>query len=412
MLWLGPTWIEVDLKSLSQNLAEIKKKSTGKICAVIKGDAYGHGAVVTGLFLTSQKVDMLAVSDLPEALELRSYGIEGPILVLTPPLPQQVSLMISHRLVATVSNISQIRELANASKNARTQTKIHLKIDTGMGRIGTSPAESIKLCQAIIDSPYLALEGIFTHFAAAFNDPKFTREQLSQLLTVKEQLSALDISPTWHSANSAAFLNLKESHLDMVRIGTLLYGQSPVQSQKMLNLKPTWHLYSRIIQIKALPKGSSIGYDRTYFTRRKSLVGVIPLGYADGLGVAPNQETHWQHVRNTIQNLLDNPRKVIIEGKAYPIIGKIAMGMCCVDLTEHPQGEHLLGQPVEVPTRRITVNRRIPKLYRYGNNPELVWWNQTMYLPVTQDSNVYLHPMTKYQKDHIMRKWKLVNTLG
>lgn len=411
MLWLGPTWIEVNLKNLAHNLSEIKKKSTTKICAVIKGDAYGHGAVVTGLFLTSQNIDMLAVSDLPEALELRSSGVEGPILVLTPPLPPQVPIIITNKLIATVSNLAQVQALAEASAIARIRTKVHLKLDTGMGRIGASLDESMGLCQAILDSPHLVLEGIYTHFASAFNDLKFTRQQLQRLLVFKEQLAARNIFPLWHSANSAAFLNLKESHLDMVRIGTLLYGQSPVPSQERLALEPTWKLYSRIIQIKSVPKGTSIGYDRTYFTRRKSVIGVIPLGYGDGLGVTPSQETHWQHVRNTILNLLDNPRKVIIDQKSYPIIGKVAMGMCCIDLTDHPNPELLYGCSVEVPTRRTTINRRLPKLYRYESRLEVVWWNQKIYLPFSRDNHIYLHPITHYQKDHIIRKWTQVNTV-
>lgn len=411
MLWLGPSWIEVDLKSLSHNLLEIKKKSTAKICAVIKGDAYGHGAVVTGLFLTSHNIDMLAVSDLPEALELRSFGVKGPILVLTPPLPPQIPLMITHQLIATVSTLQQIQVLAQASKMARTRTKVHLKVDTGMGRIGASLEESKRLCHAILDSPYLLLEGVYTHFASAFKDLKFTREQLGRLFVLKDHLDALGIFPLWHSANSAAFLNLKESHLDMIRIGTLLYGQSQITNQKTLNLKPTWKLYSRIIQIKPVPKGNSIGYDRTYFTRRDSVIGVIPMGYSDGLGVAPSQESHWQHVRNTILNLIDNPRKVIIDGQSYPIIGKVAMGMCCIDLTDHPNPELLYGRSVEIPARRITTNRRLPKLYLYEQTLEAVWWNQQLYHPSVRDNQVYLHPMNSYQREYIIRKWKKVNTV-
>ncbi len=391
MKWLGPTWINVDLDGIYRNLEQVRQYSKALICAVLKGDAYGHGAIAIGQFFEDQHVDYLAVSDLPEALELREAGVRSPILVLEPCLPHQAPEVIDLNLTATVSSLEFITALAKQALSKGKKTNVHLKIDTGMSRVGVPPSCALNVVQRIAELPALKLEGIYSHFAAAYSDHDFTKKQLHALLAVKEQLVGAGWNQLiWHSANSAALLSFPESHLDMVRIGTLLYGQSLVRVRPEFHLHPTWTLFSRIIQVKPVQKGESIGYGRTYTTRRPSIIGIIPIGYGDGLGVAPNQNSHWQHIKTTITSILDHPRKVMIDGISYPIVGKIAMGMCCIDLTNHSKALDLYGAPVQIPTRRITVGKRIPKAYIINNKIRLISWRNRFWHPLCRNNQVYI----------------------
>ena len=383
MKWLGPTWVTVDLDALQHNLNQVKKHSSAPICAVVKGDAYGHGIRRVSQLFASQ-VNYLAVNDLTEALEIRTVNNQIPILVLCPPLPQQLKAFALHNLTVTINSQNLVEALAKQSRQMQKIIKVHLKIDTGMNRLGISPNEAIDFVNLIKRQPFLKLEGIYTHFAAANNNLAYTRKQLIKFKQLQQAISEKGHSNLiWHCANSAALINLPETHLDLVRVGTLLYGQSTTKLPDSWNLQPTWNLFSRIIQVKKIAKGESIGYGLTYTLKRPSVIGVIPIGYSDGLGVDVKKH-------HLIHRLLEKPINVLIHDQEYPVIGKIAMGMCCIDLTDHPKALDLYGTAVCIPTKRVLINQRLPKVYFQNKKVSCVYFQNHLWEAVEKNGQLYL----------------------
>lgn len=398
MNWLGPSWITVDLDAITHNLNEIRKLTRAKICVVLKGDAYGHGLVVIAKHCQSLGVEYIAVHDLAEASDLRKNGIKLPILILSPCLPEQIPEIIALNVTITVTSMPMIAALANYTSLMRKTSKIHLKVNTGMNRVGISPDTALTYAKTLTKNPYLLLEGVYTHFAAANKDRAYTIQQYQRFADLKTEFIQHGYTNLiWHAANSAAFLNYPTTHLDLVRIGTLLFGQSLVKVPDGVMMLPTWQLFSRIIEVKQIAKNEPIGYGMSYITKKDTVIGIIPLGYGDGLGVEPDNDTGFRAVRHALLLLLDNPHVVYIDNKPYPIIGKIAMGMCCIDLTSHPQASDLYGKSVQVPARRITMNRRIPKLYIKQTKLHIVYWQDKLWQPQLRNNQVYIKALTSYQ---------------
>lgn len=390
MKWLGPTWVTVDLDAVAKNIAQIQHLTTAEICAVLKGEAYGHGITITSLFLERYNPAYFAVNDIQEALEIRVCNITTPILILTPCLPEESEEIANNNLTATVNSFELIKALAKQGAKQKRKIKVHLKIDTGMHRIGVKPEDALKYVNYIYQQHYLELEGIYTHFAAANTNLRYTRKQLKILLNLKEILDN-ENSPhiIWHCANSSALINLPESHLDMVRVGTLLFGQSSTKIPSSIKLSQTWNLYSRIIQLQEVAKGETIGYNQTFITKKKSIIGVLPIGYGDGIGIGI-QSSISQQLRNTLVMLSDNPNRIYLDNQAYPIIGKIAMGMCCIDLSNHPDPLSLYGAIVNIPTRRTTINRRLPTAYSLNNRLILINWQHKLWRSLPKNNRIYL----------------------
>ncbi len=404
MKWLGPTWITVDLSAIKHNLVQIKNLTTSAICPVLKGDAYGHGLKITSMFFSDQNIKYLAVSDINEALEIRAANVDVPILILTPLLPVQARSVVENKLTATITTLAAMRALAEQALTQQQQINIQIKINTGMNRVGISSAEIMKFLRELAQHKYLKLEGIYTHFSAA-NHKKYTRDQLKQLLNLKSQLASEGYSELiWHSANSTAFLTIPESHLDMVRIGTALFGQSQVKWPTSQSLRSTWQFFSRIIQITIVAKGASIGYNQTYTTKRNSIIGVIPVGYSDGLGIMVNQKGILHQLGTSFRQLVHNPNFVEIDGCPCPIVGKIAMGMCCIDLTDHPNAINLYGAVVKISTRRTTINRRIPKAYLINNKVVLIDWHDKIWQPLPKNGMIYLKEISTGTATEILQR--------
>lgn len=390
MKWLGPTWIAVDLSAITNNLTQIRNLTTAKLCAVLKGEAYGHGIGVVSLLLEQAKVSYLAVNDLQEALEIRSYNVKTPILILTPSLPQEMNEISNHDLTITISSFEQLTALTQQIPILRKPIKVHLKVDTGMHRIGIKPEDTLSCIELIHRHSFLKLEGIYTHFSSANSNSQYMHKQFQQFSSLKQEIiKHQNPNILWHCANSSAFINLASSHLDMVRIGTLLFGQSLNPLPPSLQLNSTWQLYSRFIQIQSIPKGEPIGYDQTFTTKRNTIIGVLPIGYGDGLGVEPAKSVRNQF-RNSLVNLIDNPHKIYLNDQVFPIIGKISMGMCCVDLTNHPDPYSLYGAIVEIPARRTTINRRLPKVYSQNNRLLLIDWQHKLWRAFVRNKRIYL----------------------
>lgn len=394
MEWLGPTYIQINLDNIRNNFLEIAKHTTASLCPVLKNDAYGHGTGVTGAFLARLGARYLAVSELAESLELRRAGVEIPILLLTPPATPQIPQLARHRITATVGSPHILPSLAREGFSRQRVIPIHLKIDTGMGRVGVRPEDALEVINKIADYPYLKLTGVYTHFAAAFSDAGYTKRQLEIFLAIKKKVEKQGYNLLWHCANSSAFITLPESHLNMVRVGTLLYGQSPMDLPADWTLHPTWRLISRFVQIKTIHKGETIGYDRAFKAKREMVIGVLPVGYGHGLGLLPLQRNKVHSFKQWAAQIVDGPYKVRIGGQYHPIVGKIAMGYCCVDLTAHHNPYSLLEKEAEIPTRRTTVDVGIPKGYWLYDQIVGATWNQRWYQPIERQGEIYLKNTT------------------
>lgn len=370
-------WIEVNLDALEHNLQQIQAHSLAPILPILKGNAYGHGARVIAAFFKAKGFSLLGVSSMDEALAiLQSTKVN--LLVLAPPLPSQVPLMFGRGIIFTVTTALQIQTLGEIARKRRQKVTVHIKVDTGFGRLGTAPESFMELVQLIKKNPYLNLGGVFTHFAAANTDHKFTCSQLNTLLKLKETFTVLEEEQkvTWHGANSAALVTLPASHLDLVRVGTLIYGQSPVPLDSSWRMQKTWQFKTRIIQIRTLPKGHGVGYGHTYRTKKPTLTAVIPVGYSHGLEVEP-QSTPWRQMKQALSKTLKAHDLVFHESQPLPILGRIGMGLTCIDLSNAPQLK--VGDAVEIAMRRVTSNPYIPRIYYYGGTIQCIEWNQQIH---------------------------------
>lgn len=254
---------------------------------------------------------------------------------------------------------------------------VHLKVDTGLGRLGVSPQEAFHLATQIQNTPWLKLGGVFTHFAAAFKDRVYTKKQLHILLQLRESFRTQGWNGVlWHAANSAAFLWLQESHLDFVRIGTLLYGQSPLPLDQTWSLQESWECKTRLIQVHTLPKGRSIGYGRGYTTKHPTIVGVIPVGYSHGLEVEP-QSGPFNQLKQALSKVIKGQELVWHGPDSLPIVGRISMGLTCLDLNKKP---HLkVGDELKVLMRRVTASNELPRLYYLNSKEHCVFWKHKVY---------------------------------
>lgn len=311
------TYAEIDLEAIKSNIREIKKiipKKT-KFMAVVKANAYGHGSVAVAQAAIEAKADHLAVANLKEALELREAGILAPILILTESPTSVADEIIQNNLTQTVYSFSEAQALSEESKRRDKKAKIHIKVDTGMGRVGIAPSEAAALIVKIASLPGLEIEGLFTHFARA-EDPKdtFTQEQFSKFKHISEKFPKI---PLKHAANSAATLFHPQTHLDMVRVGLMMYGLYPQNhsSRMRIELKPALSFKSRVTYLKRVPKGTPLGYGGIYITPSETTVATIPVGYADGFS-----------------RKLSNKGWVLIRGRKYSVVGRVSMDLTIVDV--------------------------------------------------------------------------------
>ncbi len=317
-------WAEINIDNLAHNMKEIRRntKEGTLVTAVVKANAYGHGSVETGKVFLENGVDRLAVATVQEGMELRKAGIKAPILILGATPNSQHSLAVKWDLIETVFSYENAKELSKIAKENNKIAKIHIKIDTGMGRIGFLPQkETIRQIKRINSLSNLKIEGIFTHFARADErDKTFTKEQFNKFNWIIKEIEKLGINiPIKHVSNSAGIIDLPEYNLDMVRAGIINYGIYPsneVNKEKM-KLKPAMALKTKISNIKKVPENMGISYGHKSITKRESIIGTIPIGYADGF-----------------TRLLSSKGEVLVKGKRVPIIGRICMDQSMIDLTD------------------------------------------------------------------------------
>lgn len=317
-----PTVCFVDLNALGWNFRQIRSKvgPKVKVLSMVKANGYGHGATAIAKALAAEGSDAFGVATVEEGDELRQAGIATPILVLAGAYPDQVDQFFDNSLTPVIHASASLEELDATVHRRKKALNVHLKIDTGMGRIGLLAAEVDSWLPKIKKLKALKIEGVFSHFSHAESvEGNYTQQQLRIFQSVVERLRAEGIAPSLvHLANSAATITLPAAYFDMVRPGLMLYGLYPSAAMaSQICLKPVLSWKTRILQLKKVPAGSSISYGQTFVTKRESLIATLPLGYADGY-----------------PRLLSNRGEVLVNGNRAPVAGRVCMDLTMIDVTD------------------------------------------------------------------------------
>jgi len=321
----GPVWAEISLEAIGKNTGEIRKitRPEAKIMAIVKANGYGHGALEVSKTVLRHGADCLGVARLGEALELRWQGIEASILVLGYTPPEEAAEAIRHSITLAAYTEEQFANISRIAVQLGKTAVVHVKVDTGMGRLGFLPGRhSAEIIGKLACFPNLHLEGIFTHYATADEaDKSYANLQTDRFLDFLSTLAKMGITfPLRHAANSAALINLPETHLDMVRPGITLYGLYPSpEVARKIELQPAMGVKALVSHVKEVEKGSSISYGRTFVAKRRTVIATLPLGYADGYA-----------------RLLSNRGEVLLHGRRAPVVGRVCMDQTMLDITEIP----------------------------------------------------------------------------
>jgi alanine racemase len=385
-----PVWAEVSTSALVNNLNAIRKyvnppgekrKTPRKILAIVKGNGYGHGGPQVAKVLEKAGADWFGVTCTDEGIAVRKAGVRKPVLILTSFVHGEESRLIEHGLTAVIHRCEQLALLDRAAaKRGRKRVSFHLKIDTGMNRLGIATSDVDCFARQLAKNKHLELGGIFSHLASseAFSDSmagRQTAEQEERFYAALERLRALGIDPgIVHLANSAAIVSRPETWADMVRPGAILYGYHPgydpiekrPEIEARLPLQPVMSLRTRIISVRDVPAGAGVGYGASFVAKRPSRIGVLAAGYGDG-----------------IHRSLGNKGSVLVHGKLAPIVGIVSMDVTMVDLTDVPQAKsgdittiygvdgefrhpaHLVARSLGTVTSDLLcmVSQRVPRFY-------------------------------------------------
>jgi alanine racemase len=389
-----PIWAEVSLSTLAENFRSIRKfvnppeekrKTPRKILCIVKGNGYGHGGPQVAKALEKAGSDWFGVTCTEEGIAVRKAGVRKPVLVLTSFWPGEESRLLEYDLTAVIHRCDQLKELDRAAsrivgRKGRKKVSFHLKMDTGMNRLGIAPSDVECFASQLAKCKHLELGGVFTHFASSevltsTRTGEQTRHQEERLYAALDRLRALGIDPgIVHLANSAAIVTRPETWADMVRPGAILYGYHPgydpiekrPEIEARLPLKPVMSLRTRIINIRNIPVGAGVGYNETFIAKRPSRIAVLAAGYGDG-----------------IHRSLGNRGSVFVRGSLAPMVGIVSMDVTMIDVTDVPDaaigdvvtiygtdGEHV--RPANVIARSIgtvtsdllcAVSQRVPRYY-------------------------------------------------
>jgi len=333
-------WAEVDLDAVASNLKSCRREFSERsplgptrILGVVKADAYGHGAEPIASTLEKNGVHMLGVGDSHEAIQLREWGIEAPILILGAVVESELADLIQHRVTPTIHSPERIQSLDRAARNLGVKLGVHLLVDTGLSLLGVTPANTLEHIEQILACPNLELEGIGTHLAAPVADPEFTSLQLERFYRLVDRARGVGRRlPLLHVASSASAALRPEARFDMVRLGGLLYGippfgpsptgisgNPPVGTALLQEIQPVLSLYTQVVHMRDLPDGTPVGYDGTFVTDRPTRVATLAVGYHDGY-----------------LHRLANRAQVLIRGERAPVIGRVTMDYTLVDVSEIP----------------------------------------------------------------------------
>lgn len=365
------TWAEIDLDALAHNYRALRSNLEPgcRFVGVVKANAYGHGAVPVAKKLEELGAEYLAVACLDEAVELRQADIHAPILILGGTPGQFAPELLRYDITQTVFDLSTAKEYSAAAQKAGKPLKVHIKADTGMGRLGFVGEDRVEEIKAVCALPGLDCEGLFTHFSDADGSEEYTMGQFTDFLDLRGELEKAGVTfKINHCAASAAMLHYPCTHLDMVRPGIALYGHYPDEDSVGLDgpgLIPVMTLKTRVAAVRTLPAGSSISYGRTHVLGRESRLAVLPIGYADGL-----------------HRGLSNRMEVAFPSGRAVIVGRICMDLCMADVTGLPQVKpgdvaEVFGKTLPVEDKAETlgtisyecltsVSRRVPRTFGNG----------------------------------------------
>ncbi len=314
-------WAEIDLKAIVGNfrlLCAVAGKTTRMLC-VVKADAYGHGMVEVSRALQNAGADFFGVADIGEGITLRQNGIRKPILLFENPPAKYIKTIVEYRLTPTICTRELGAALNRFAKKSRKTISVHVKVDTGMGRLGVWHREAVEFLLFVKKLSGLRLEGIYTHFPSADIDERFTKNQIRDFQSLVKELRRLGVDvPFIHAANSMGLARYHEKVFNLVRPGLMLYGMHPSSaSREKIRLKPALSVKSRIMFVKNIAKGRSISYARTFVASKPMQVATIPIGYNDG------------YFRS-----LSNKASVLIDGILCPVVGRVTMDQIVVDVTK------------------------------------------------------------------------------
>lgn len=376
-----PTYIVIEMDNIIHNLQELMRYTAkgAKTMAVVKADAYGHGIVEVSKICCDNGADCLGVAILEEGIFLRENGVQAPILILGATFPERAEDVIKHDLIQGVSSVAIVQSLAEAARKLKKEARVHVKIETGMNRIGAIPGVDMDhLVEELkMNRDYIKVEGAFSHFAKADEkDKSYAGIQYGNLLRGLEQLAGAGFRDILrHMANSAGIIDLPETHLNMVRQGISLYGYYPSREVRQdVDLKPALSWITHVAHIKVISEGESVGYGCTYVAGKESMIATLPVGYADGYPRA-----------------LSNCGCVLIHGCKAPIVGRVCMDQLMVDVSSIEgvkTGDQaiLIGQQGEVAiTAEDMANQigtisheiltgiatRVPRIFNYQNSCSL-----------------------------------------
>ncbi len=376
-----PVWVEVDLDNLGHNIREVRKhtRKDSLVTAVVKANGYGHGSVEASKTFLDNGADRLAVALLGEAIELRKGNIKEPILILGYTPTTQFNKVLEYNIIQTIYSYEDAKALSKEAVALNETATIHIKIDSGMGRIGLLPTEeSLEEIIAISKLPNIYIEGIFTHFAKADEtDKSHVRGQFKKYSDFVNALEERGLAiPIKHVSNSASIIDLPDFNLNMVRGGIMIYGYYPSEEvdKENIELRTAMTLKARISHLKTVPKGTGISYGQIFSTERESRIATIPIGYADGY-----------------TRLLTGKAEVLVNGKRAKIVGKICMDQCMIDVTDienvKPGDEVILfGSGSDCPTVDeiagnigtinyeivCMISRRVPRVYMKNGKIEKI----------------------------------------
>ena len=375
-------WAEIDLPAIAHNVRELRRitRPQARMMAVVKADGYGHGALEVARTVLAAGADMLAVARIDEGIRLREAGFQAPILVFSPTYPAFAEDLIAYDLIQSVGGLPAARALDAVARRCGKMLPVHLKVDSGMGRLGLRPdalridaaGSALDEVAAIVQLPGLRLGGTYTHFAAADEQNKdYAHRQFGLFQDFLQALGRAGIDcGLRHAANSAALIDLPQTHLDAVRPGIALYGLYPSRDvdQTRAALKPALSLKTRLLQVKTVPAGTKISYGMTWEAPRATVIGTVAAGYADGL-----------------QRRLSNRGTMLVGGRRAPIVGRVCMDLIMLDLG--PDARAAAGDEVviigrqgdaeisadEIAEALGTINyevvftniTRVPRLYRH-----------------------------------------------
>ncbi len=346
---LRPSWVEVDLSAIENNARRLAQiAAPAELLTMVKANAYGHGAIEVSRAALRGGAKWLGVYALGEGVELRRANIDAPILVVGPMQPDasRARIGVEHHLTLTIFSMEAARAISDAARELSVRAHVHLKVDTGMARLGVMPEQAVDFARAVCDLSNIEIEGVFTHFAMADTPDAFgikdwgidyTQKQLARFRTVVAALENAGIDLRYrHCANSPATINLAEARFNLVRSGILLYGLDPSpQVPRPADFKPALSFKTQVALVKNVPIGTYVSYGATFRTERPTRLAVLMVGYADGFRRKPN--TYGE---------------VLVRGKRAPIVGRVCMDQTMIDVTGIPgvrQGDEvvLIGQQGE-----------------------------------------------------------------